>query len=248
MKHEKRVKRKLNSDNHDVISFCFTLLLPSLFSENAHHDLLICQTRFKVEKYTLSPDHRYFLLVHDITSRNTYSIRAKFKIYDTKNSYIFPLNTSSHDHHNYHTSSHNHGSSSSSSSSGSPSSSALFSPHDFGEYDLQHVEWGPRGSQMVCILILMSLFFDITFGGVSLSLPLSFDIRSFQPWFPVSSILLHPFKYPEMISFGKCNLIVISTHIRIIFFLLRKPHFLMSHHHDSLFSILILILMILTDS
>jgi len=49
--------------------------------------------RFQVEKYTLSADKKFFLLVHDITSRRTYSSTGKYKIYDTKNSFISSVNT-----------------------------------------------------------------------------------------------------------------------------------------------------------
>ena len=55
--------------------------------------VVVLQARFQVEKYTLSADHRYFLLVHDVSARRTYSNTVKYKIYDTKNSFISSVNT-----------------------------------------------------------------------------------------------------------------------------------------------------------
>lgn len=49
--------------------------------------LLFLQARFQIERYTLSADHQYLLLAHDVTSRTSYSFTAKYMIYDTKNRY-----------------------------------------------------------------------------------------------------------------------------------------------------------------
>ena len=77
------------------------------------------QTRFQLEHYSLSENKKYILLVHDISSRNSYSFTAKYKIYDTAQSLITHLN----------------------------GSSAAASIYD--EDPLQFASWGPKGSQLV---------------------------------------------------------------------------------------------------
>lgn len=67
----------------------------------------------------MSENKKYILLVHDISSRNSYSFTAKYKIYDTAQSLITHLN----------------------------GSSAAASIYD--EDPLQFASWGPRGSQLV---------------------------------------------------------------------------------------------------
>lgn len=49
------------------------------------------QARFNVQKYSLSANGEYLLLVHDVRVVNTFSYTAKYQIYETKNSYSKPL-------------------------------------------------------------------------------------------------------------------------------------------------------------
>ncbi|XP_035208378.1 inactive dipeptidyl peptidase 10-like [Stegodyphus dumicola] len=46
---------------------------------------------YDIQKYSISADHNYVLLLHDIIKLYRYSFKAKYKIYDIKNKRIFPL-------------------------------------------------------------------------------------------------------------------------------------------------------------
>lgn len=45
-----------------------------------------------MEKFSLSNDNKYALLVYDIKPINKYDYKAHYKIYDTTNSAIYPIN------------------------------------------------------------------------------------------------------------------------------------------------------------
>ena len=85
-KRERRVKSRVIKKRLRLCNMKSDDFIFALFSSSSP------QSRFQVESYTLSADHRYFLLVHDVSSARSFSTTAKFKVYDTKNSFITSLN------------------------------------------------------------------------------------------------------------------------------------------------------------
>lgn len=68
-----------------------------------------------MEKFSLSNDNKLVLLVHDIKPINKYGYKARYKIYDTKNSAI----------------------------------SSITVPGLKDDHQIDYVDWGPSGTQMV---------------------------------------------------------------------------------------------------
>lgn len=79
--------KNIDTDWKTVLASNFSLVrsLPAVTRPDDQYLALDLQARFQIERYSLSADHQYLLLVYDVTSRRSYSFSAKYMIYDTKN-------------------------------------------------------------------------------------------------------------------------------------------------------------------
>lgn len=95
---------------------------------NDSHKILASNSnlaRFKIEKFSLSPNNRYILICFDLRRHYTYSYRASYAIYDTANNEINIIKLPETKKYN-----------------------------EDDDQQWTYIEWGPQGTQMVSFLCL----------------------------------------------------------------------------------------------
>lgn len=71
--------------------------------------------KLRIDRFSVSNDGRYILLVHDVKKSTNYAYKARYKVYDTENSYMISITVPGLDN----------------------------------DYQIDYIEWGPIGSQLV---------------------------------------------------------------------------------------------------